>query len=121
MKNTIQSIKQMLYAVLANAPEQAECTSEANAVFEDMQALRLSIELFESAGAKIYNTDQFDDSDYERIEDTKNENIIEYTDRQAAAERLDEINTILSTQPVDDDYAAQLLVERDLLDAYLSE
>lgn len=58
MKNTINEIKKLLYVALANAPEECQCTTLANGVFEKMNELRDAIEMLENSGEKIRNDEK---------------------------------------------------------------
>jgi hypothetical protein len=123
MNDAISQIKQLIYGVLANAPEQDECTATANEMFVDMQRLRQSIEMFESSGGTIFNTDSPSEEDYARIE--MDDLVInastrfEYDNIESARLRIVEIQAILENDNSDDDEIHDLLVEKEFLEVYL--
>lgn len=49
MDEVIQAVKLLLYAALAHAPEEEDCTDAENEMYADMQNLRESIERWEES------------------------------------------------------------------------
>ncbi len=64
MDEVIQAVKLLLYAVLAHAPEEDDCTDAENEMYADMQNLRESIERWEEDKAEAYLNIE-DDEDVE--------------------------------------------------------